>query len=73
MVDVMAKRPTTPHPDDKESRPTSDDEGSLSPGIRELILRSKVEERRIRPDGEVEVAERRRRGDGATDATSPES
>jgi hypothetical protein len=71
MVVVMAKRPA-PGSDDKE-RQVAPDEGELSPAMRELILRSKVEERRTRPDSEVDVAERRRRGDSAADAPSHES
>jgi hypothetical protein len=69
---LVAKRPA-PRSDDAAHQVTPDEEGGLSPSMRELILRSKVEERRTRPDAEVEVAERRRRGDEVTDTTSPET
>ena len=72
MVAVMAKHPN-PRSDDEESRPAPEDEDGLSPSIRDLILRAKVEERRTRPDSEVDVADRRRRGDHVADTTSPES
>lgn len=69
---LVAKRPA-PRSDDTARQDPPDEESGLTPGMRELILRSKVEERRTRPDHEVDVAERRRRGDEVTDTTSPET
>ena len=65
MSGVMAKRPSRGS-DRKGPRPLpSDEQGSLSTKIRELILGSKVEERRKRRDGDGAGAagERRRRSD----------
>ena len=72
MVAVMTKDPK-PRSDDEESRPAPEDEDGLSPSIRDLILRAKVEERRTQPDSEVDVADRRRRSDRVTDTTGPET
>ena len=69
---LVAKRPA-PRSDDTARQDPPDEESGLTPGMRELILRSKVEERRTRPDAEVDVAERRRRGDDVTDTTSPDT
>jgi hypothetical protein len=60
MKEVMAKR-FSHRSDRKEPRPLpSDEEGGLSARMRELILGSKVEERRKRADGEGPAGERRR-------------
>ena len=69
MNGVMAKR-SSRGSDGKESRPlSSDEQGGLSARMRELILGSKVEERRKRSDGSDDAGpaeEQRRRGDHAT-------
>jgi hypothetical protein len=55
--------------------PSEEDGGGLSARMRELILRSKAEERRTGRDGDDDADdadEGRRRGDPATDSANPE-
>jgi hypothetical protein len=73
MVVVMAKRRARGS-EGKESRPPpSDEEGGLSARMRELILRSQAEERRMGRDGADDADERRRRGDRSTESANPDS
>ena len=51
----------------------SNEQGGLSARMRELILGSKLEERRKQRDGDDPVSERRRRSDRITNPANRES